>query len=57
MESNDAAKEPPNLTDCFLAGLELRRAVAFLEQIKRHPELEPNVWWALLSGLCGKPSH
>jgi hypothetical protein len=31
---------PPDLNDTFLAGLELRGAVALARQIKAHPEIE-----------------
>jgi hypothetical protein len=52
-ESNaERLARPPHMGDMFLAGLELRQAVALQRRIADQPELTPDVWWALLEEMA-----
>ena len=45
----DDSERPPDLNDMFVAGLELRDAVALEREIKTRPEIEPSHWWAIIN--------
>jgi hypothetical protein len=53
----DKESSPPDMTDMFLAGLELREAVAIHRAIKNQPDVPADQWWRLItsslpSGNC-----
>ena len=45
-EPRDHRLEPPEISDMFVAGLELRDSVALEREIAAHPEIAPAEWWA-----------
>lgn len=44
---------PPRLIDMFFAGLEANDALHLNREIDRHPEIEPEFWWVLISQPAG----
>jgi hypothetical protein len=55
--SNTAKRKPPSMHDMFLAGVEFRSAAALQRQISDNPNTDPEIWWAMISGLSAKSVH
>jgi hypothetical protein len=47
----DEKSSPPNMTDMFIAGVELREAVAIMRAIETQPDKPPSYWWKLVSAF------
>ena len=48
--------ENPHLGDMFVAGLDLRDAVALEREMAAYPETDPDEWWSKIVALqCSQP--
>ena len=50
--AGDAGRSPPDINDMFVAGLQLRQAVAIEREIAAHPEVSADYWWKLVKSFA-----